>query len=48
MKRRTLIKFGVPVMVMVALVVYGIAGRERAIGALARVANAEEIGRAHV
>jgi membrane fusion protein (multidrug efflux system) len=41
MKRRTLIKFGVPVMVMVALVVYGIAGRERAIGALARVANAE-------
>ena len=41
MKRRMLIKIGVPVMVMVALVVYGIAGRERAIGALARVANAE-------
>jgi membrane fusion protein (multidrug efflux system) len=41
MKRRMLIKFGVAVMVMVALVVYGIAGRERAIGALARVANAD-------
>jgi membrane fusion protein (multidrug efflux system) len=41
MKRRMLIRFGVPAMVMVALVVYGIAGRERAIGALARVANAE-------
>jgi membrane fusion protein, multidrug efflux system len=41
MKRSMLIKIGVPVMVMVALVVYGIAGRERAIGALARVANAE-------
>ena len=41
MKRRMLIMFAVPVMVVVALVVYGIAGRERAIGALARVANAE-------
>jgi len=41
MKRRMLIRFAVPVMVVVALVVYGIVGRERALGALARVANAE-------
>jgi membrane fusion protein, multidrug efflux system len=41
MKRRMLIRFAVPVMVLVALVVYGIVGRERALGALARVANAE-------
>jgi len=41
MKRRMLIRFAVPVMVLVALVVYGIVRRERALGALARVANAE-------
>ena len=40
MKRHTLVRVGVPVaVVMVTLVVYGIVGRERSIGALARAAT---------
>lgn len=41
MKRRTLFRLGVPVAVMVALVTYGIVGRERSLGALARAATEE-------
>jgi membrane fusion protein (multidrug efflux system) len=43
MKRRTLLNFGVPVLVAAALLVYGIVGRERALSALARVAQEQAI-----
>src|ERR1700730_1365039 len=41
MKRRKLLMFGLPVALAVALVVYGLVGRERALGALTRVSNAQ-------
>src|ERR1700730_18023279 len=43
MKRRKLLMFGLPVALAVALVVYGLVGRERALGALTRVSNAQAI-----
>src|SRR3984893_16345569 len=43
MKRRKLLMFGLPVALAVALVVYGLVGRERALGALTRVANEQAI-----
>jgi membrane fusion protein, multidrug efflux system len=39
MKRRTLLIFGLPVVLAAALVVYGLVGRERSLTALTRVAN---------
>src|ERR1700704_6879020 len=43
MKRRKLLMFGLPVALAVALVVYGLVGRERALGALTRVSNEQAI-----
>src|SRR3984893_4415495 len=43
MKRRKLLMFGLPVALAVALVVYGLVGRERALGALTRVSNAQAV-----
>ena len=42
MKRRTMLSVGLPVVVVAALLLSGISGRERALAALGRV----EIGRA--
>ena len=39
MKRRTLLIFGLPVVLVAALLLYGIVGRERALAALTRVSN---------
>jgi RND family efflux transporter MFP subunit len=39
MKRRTLLIFGLPAVLVAALLVYGLVGRERALGALTRVSN---------
>jgi membrane fusion protein, multidrug efflux system len=39
MKRRTLLTFGAPVVLVVALLLYGIVGRERALSTLARVSK---------
>ena len=43
MKRRTLLIFGLPVVLIVALLVYGLVGRERALAALTRVSNEQAI-----
>lgn len=43
MNRRMLLNVGVPVVVVAGLSIYGIVGRERALGALARVANEEAV-----
>jgi RND family efflux transporter MFP subunit len=43
MKRRKLLMFGLPVALAVALVVYGLVGRERALAALTRVSNEQAI-----
>jgi membrane fusion protein, multidrug efflux system len=41
MKRRTLLIFGLPVVVVLALLLYGIVGRKRALANLTQVANAQ-------
>ena len=43
MKRRTLLIFGLPVVLIVALLVYGLVGREQALAALTRVSNEQAI-----
>jgi membrane fusion protein, multidrug efflux system len=43
MKRRTLLIFGLPAAVLAALLLYGIAARERAVAALARVSNEQAV-----
>jgi membrane fusion protein, multidrug efflux system len=43
MKRRTMLMFGVPVVVVAALLLYGIVGRERALTSLAHVAKEQAI-----
>src|SRR6202047_4328795 len=43
MKRRKLLMFGLPVALAVALLVYGLVGRERTLGALTRVSNEQAI-----
>ena len=43
MKRRTLLIFGLPAVLVVALLVYGLVGRERTLGALTRVSNEQAI-----
>ena len=43
MKRRTLLIFGLPVVLIVALLVYGLVGRERTLAALTRVSNEQAI-----
>jgi membrane fusion protein, multidrug efflux system len=48
MKRRTVLMFGVPVVVVAALLLYGIIGRERALAALKRVSNEQAIVPVHV
>jgi RND family efflux transporter MFP subunit len=42
-KRRTLLIFGLPAVLVAALLVYGLVGRERALGALTRVSNEQAI-----
>jgi RND family efflux transporter MFP subunit len=48
MKRRTLLIFGLPMVLLVALVVYGVVGRERSLAALSRVANQQAIASVQV
>jgi membrane fusion protein, multidrug efflux system len=43
MKRRTLLIFGLPVVLVVALLVYGLVGRERTLAALTRVSKEQAI-----
>jgi membrane fusion protein, multidrug efflux system len=43
LKRRTLLIFGLPVAVLAALLLYGVAARERALAALTRVSNEQAI-----
>jgi membrane fusion protein (multidrug efflux system) len=42
-KRRTLLIFGLPAVLVAALLVYGLVGRERALGALTRVSNEQAV-----
>jgi membrane fusion protein (multidrug efflux system) len=43
MKRRTLLIFGLPAVLVVALLVYGLVGRERSLAAVTRVSNEQAI-----
>ena len=43
MKRRTLLIFGLPAVLVAALLVYGLVGRERTLGALTRVSNEQAV-----
>lgn len=43
MKRRTLLIFGLPVVLIVALLVYGLVGRERSLASLTSVANQQAV-----
>jgi membrane fusion protein (multidrug efflux system) len=43
MKRRTMLIVGLPVVLVAALLVYGIVGRERALATLGRVSNEQEV-----
>ena len=53
MKRRNLLNFGLPAVLVAAVLVYGVVEREWSLAAVARVANEQaivpvQIGRAHV